>query len=89
MPVAVQREHGWLPSHLRCLVRQGRQAAGTEGGGADDCDVVVATEPFRTVPEEVAVPGLSLDTAGELLLEAPFKCGASGEKGSIVGNPSG
>lgn len=68
---------------------QGRQAAGTEGGGADDCDVVVATEPFRTVPEEVAVPGLSLDTAGELLLEAPFKCGASGEKGSIVGNPSG
>lgn len=68
---------------------QGRQAAGTEGEDADGCDVVVATDPFRTVPEEVAVPGLSLDTAGELLLEAPLQCGAFGAKGSIVGNQSG
>lgn len=67
---------------------QGRHAAGTEGGGTDGCDVVVATDPFRTVPE-VAVPGLLLDTAGELLLEVPLQCGASGEKGSIVGNPYG
>lgn len=36
--------------------------------------------------EEVAVPGLSLDTAGEPLVEAADECGASGEKVSMVGN---
>jgi len=34
----------------------------------------------------VAVPGLSLDTVGEPLLEAVDDSGASGEKGSIIGN---
>jgi len=38
---------------------------------------VVAESP------EVAVPGLSLDTVGEPLLEAADECGASGEKGSM------
>lgn len=33
----------------------------------------------------VAVPGLSLDTVGEPLLEAA-DCGASGENGSIFGD---
>ena len=36
-----------------------------------------------TVEDEVAVPGLSLDTAGEPLLEVADDCGASGEKGSM------
>lgn len=36
--------------------------------------------------DEVAVPGLSLDTAGEPLLEAAAESGASGEKGSMSGN---
>jgi len=62
---------------------QARHAAGTEGGGTA-CDMrasVVAERP--RVADEVAVPGLSLDTAGEPLLEAADECGASGENDSI------
>jgi hypothetical protein len=36
-----------------------------------------------TVEDEVAVPGLSLETIGEPLLEAADDSGASGEKGSM------
>lgn len=45
---------------------------------------MVAEKP--SVEGVVAVPGLSLDTVGEPLLEAADDCGASGENGSIFGN---
>jgi hypothetical protein len=80
----VQREQGVSPSHFRCLPRHARHAAGTDGGAAGCCDArpsVVADG--ATVEDKVAVPGLSLETVGEPLLEAADDSGASGEKGSM------
>lgn len=64
-----------------------RHAAETDGGGCPDCDER-PSKVAETPNEEgvVAVPGLSLDTVGEPLLEAADDCGASGENGSIFGN---
>jgi len=73
----------WEKKHNRKLT-QARHAAGTDGGGAGwDRRPSVLVAESTTVEDEVAVPGLSLDTAGEPLLEVADDCGASGEKGSM------
>jgi hypothetical protein len=60
---------------MRALT-QARQAAGTEGGAAGWLKRASVVAEVIGVEDEVAVPGLQLDTLGDPLVEAADSCGA-------------
>jgi hypothetical protein len=60
---------------MRALT-QARQAAGTEGGAAGWLKRASVVAEVIGVEDEVAVPGLPLDTLGDPLVEAADSCGA-------------
>lgn len=68
---------------MRALT-QARQAAGTEGGAAGWLKRASVVAEVIGVEDEVAVPGLPLDTLGDPLLEAADSCGAPVEYVSMV-----